>query len=55
MKIVNILGGLGNQMFEYAMFLALKKAHPDEKIMCCTRSFKGYALITVLSLGVYLV
>lgn len=25
MKIVNILGGLGNQMFEYAMFLAFKK------------------------------
>lgn len=51
MKIVNILGGLGNQMFEYAMFLALKKAHPDEKIMCCTRSFKGYALHNGFELG----
>lgn len=44
MKIVNILGGLGNQMFEYAMYLALKNAHPDEEILCSTRSFKGYGL-----------
>lgn len=44
MKIVNILGGLGNQMFEYAMYLALKDAHPDEEIKVCTRSFKGYGL-----------
>lgn len=44
MKIVNILGGLGNQMFEYAMYLALKDAHPQEDIRCCTRSFSGYGL-----------
>jgi hypothetical protein len=44
MKIVNILGGLGNQMFEYAMFLALKDAHPNEVIKVCTRSFGGYGL-----------
>lgn len=44
MKIVNILGGLGNQMFEYAMFLALKDAHPEEEIKVCTRSFGGYGL-----------
>lgn len=44
MKIVNIIGGLGNQMFEYAMFLALKNAHPEEKILCSTRSFRGYDL-----------
>lgn len=44
MKIVNILGGLGNQMFEYAMFLALKDAHPQEEIKVCTRSFGGYGL-----------
>ena len=30
MKIVNILGGLGNQMFE--------------DVFCCTRSFRGYRL-----------
>lgn len=44
MKIVNILGGLGNQMFEYAMYLALKKYHPDERVLCCTRCFRGYGL-----------
>ncbi len=44
MKIVNILGGLGNQMFEYAMYLALREAHPDEQIAVCTRSFRGYPL-----------
>lgn len=44
MKIVNIIGGLGNQMFEFAMFLALKNKHPEEKIKVCTRSFKGYGL-----------
>lgn len=44
MKIVNILGGLGNQMFEYAMYLALKDAHPQEEIKVCTRSFGGYGL-----------
>ena len=42
MKIVNLLGGLGNQMFEYAMSLALKNAHPEEIIKFCTRSFRGY-------------
>lgn len=44
MKIVNILGGLGNQLFEYAMYLALKDAHPEEDIKVCTRSFGGYRL-----------
>lgn len=44
MKIVNILGGLGNQMFVYAMYLALREAHPQEEIKVCTRSFRGYGL-----------
>lgn len=44
MKIVNILGGLGNQMFVYAMYLALKEAHPDEDVLLCRRSYKGYPL-----------
>ena len=50
MKIVNILGGLGNQMFEYAMYLALKEAHPEEDIKVCTRSFRGYRLHNGLEL-----
>ena len=44
MKIVNILGGLGNQMFVYAMYLALKEAHPEEEVLLCRRSYKGYPL-----------
>ena len=50
MKIVNLLGGLGNQMFEYAMYLALKEAHPKEIIKVCTRSFNGYGLHNGLEL-----
>ncbi len=50
MKIVNILGGLGNQMFEYAMYLALKDVHPEEEIKVCTRSFRGYGLHNGLEL-----
>lgn len=44
MKIVNILGGLGNQMFVYAMYIALREAHPNEKILLCRRSYNGYPL-----------
>lgn len=51
MKIVNILGGLGNQMFVYAMYLALKEAHPDEEVYLCRRSYKGYPLHNGYELG----
>lgn len=44
MRIVNVLGGLGNQMFVYAMSLALKEAHPEEEILLCRRSYNGYPL-----------
>lgn len=29
MKIVNIMGGLGNQMFEYAFALSLQERFPE--------------------------
>lgn len=32
MKIVRIIGGLGNQMFQYALYLALKHKYPEEEI-----------------------
>ncbi len=43
MKIVNIIGGLGNQMFQFALYLALKNKFPDEQIKIFTGAYKGYA------------
>lgn len=42
MKIVKILGGLGNQMFQYALFIALKEHFPNEKVLTDTSYFKTY-------------
>lgn len=44
MKIVKILGGLGNQMFQYALYLALKEKFPDEEIKIDISCFRGYPL-----------
>lgn len=39
MRIVNIIGGLGNQMFQYAFALSLKKKFPDEEVLIDTSHF----------------
>ena len=33
MKIINIIGGLGNQMFQYAFALSIQKRYPDEQVL----------------------
>lgn len=39
MKIVNIIGGLGNQMFQYAFAIVLKSENPFEKVLIDTSHF----------------
>ena len=39
MKIVNIMGGLGNQMFEYAFALSLKEKFPEEEVLIDTSHY----------------
>ena len=33
MKIVKVIGGLGNQMFQFALYKALQKQHQEERIL----------------------
>ena len=42
MKIVKIIGGLGNQMFQYALAMALKKNFTDEEVKLDIHCFNGY-------------
>lgn len=44
MKIIKILGGLGNQMFQYALYLAIKNRYQDEEVKIDTSCFRGYPL-----------
>lgn len=44
MKIVKIIGGLGNQMFQYAFYLAIKKSCKSEKVLIDLHCFNGYKL-----------
>lgn len=41
MKIIKIYGGLGNQMFQYALAMAIKNEFPNEKLALDISSFKG--------------
>lgn len=42
MKIVKVLGGLGNQMFQFALYKALQKQHPEERVLLDLHCFNGY-------------
>jgi hypothetical protein len=44
MKIVNIIGGLGNQMFQYAFAIALQNKYSMEIVKVDVSHFKGYGL-----------
>lgn len=50
MKIVRIIGGLGNQMFQYALYMALKHRFPREKVLVDTSCFRGYGVHNGLEL-----
>ena len=42
MKIVKVIGGLGNQMFQFALYKALQKQHPEERVLLDLHTFNGY-------------
>lgn len=44
MKIVNVIGGLGNQMFQCAFAIALQKVYTDEAVKLDISHFNGYGL-----------
>lgn len=50
MKVIKIIGGLGNQMFQYSLFLSLCRRFPDEDIFTDTSYFSTYHLHNGLEL-----
>lgn len=43
-KIVNIIGGLGNQMLQYSFALILRERYPEDDVRIDISHFKGYRL-----------
>ena len=42
MRIVKVIGGLGNQMFQFALYKALQRQFPEERVLLDLRCFNGY-------------
>lgn len=54
MKIVNCIGGLGNQLFQYSFYMYLKRQYPTEKILFDTYGLKNYKVHNGLELNEFL-
>ncbi len=53
MLIVEIIGGLGNQMFGYVFSLAMRHHYGEDKVRCCTKAVndnQGYELDRVFGI-----
>jgi len=42
MRIVKVIGGLGNQMFQFALYKALQQQFPEERVLIDLHCFSGY-------------
>ena len=42
LRIVKILGGLGNQMFQFALYKSLQQRFPEERVLIDLHCFRGY-------------
>ena len=49
MKIVNVIGGLGNQMFQYAFAYMLSIKNANEPVYIDTSLFNGYSCLLYTS------